>query len=300
MSALTDRLAESAVDVLWRQWRAIGGAAPGSPVTTQVDPEALCLVSLAFAEDEPRLQVVLEDWLRLGARHLSTQRAKNLASELPNGERLAAQLARAALTAANDPRWKSLLARGTIASRDDTLKQRSGGPDLLAPPALMLRLRNAFGVGVKADLLAFLIGQRFRVSVSSATEGLAYSTPTVFRALQDLHASGFVQMTDQPTAAEYWIDTPPWHTVLGRPYAYWGYWREVFGYVLAIISWERKTPARASAYAKGTSLRSTAMPYAPALIRALGDEKLQQPDAPTLGEWTDYHRRMAKWIMERA
>lgn len=301
MSALTDKLAEAAVDVLWRQWRAIGGAASGSPVTKQVDPEMLCLASLALAADEPRLAVVLEDWLRLGARYLSTQRAKNLAANMPDGERLASRLARIALTAAGDPRWKSFLSKGAVATREEPLRQRSGGPDLLAPPALTLRLRNAFGVGLKADLLAFLIGQRIRVSVSTAADSLGYAVPTVFRGLQDLHASGLVQVTKQLAAAEYWLDAPTWQSVLGKPYVYWGFWHEVFGYVLAIGAWRRKTSTRASVYAQGSSLRTAAAAHAPALVRAAGiDEKLSQPESPNLAEWKDYHRRVAKWMIERA
>lgn len=301
MSVLIDKLAEAAVEVLWRQWRAIGGAASGSPVSKQVDPEMLCLGSLAFADEEPRLAVVLEDWLRLGARHLSTQRARNLATNIPDGERLASRLARTALAAAGDSRWKSLLSRGAIASREEPLRRRSGGPDLLAPPALTLRFRNAFSVGLKADLLAFLIGQRIRVSVSTAADSLGYSVPTVFRGLQDLRASGLVQVTEQTAAAEYWLDAPSWHPVLGMPYAYWGFWREVFGYVLAVVAWSRKTNNRVSAYAQGTSLRTAAQAHAAALVRAAGmDEQVPQPETPTLTEWKDYHRRLATWMVERA
>jgi len=301
MSALTDRLAGAAVDVLWRQWRAIGGAASGPPVSKQVDPEMLCLASLAFADAEPRLAVVLEDWLRLGARYLSTQRAKNLATNIPDGEHLVSRLARLALTAAGDPRWKSFLSKGAAAKRERLLRPRSGGPDLLAPPALTLRLRNAFGVGLKADLLAFLIGQRIRVSVSTAADSLGYSVPTVFRGLQDLHASGLVQVTEQMAAAEYWLDAPTWQSVLGKPYLYWGFWREVFGYVLAIGAWSRKTSARSSAYAQGTSLRLAAAAHAPALVRAAGiDENVPQPETPNLTEWKHYHHRLAAWMVERA
>ena len=288
--------------MLWRQWRAVGGAASSShPVHKQIDPEMLCLASLAFIDEDPRLAVVLEDWLRLGASHLSTQRTKNIASTIPAGERLASCLARVATTAANDPRWKSLLSRGTIGSRNETIRQRSGGPDLLTPPSLMLRLRNAFGVGVKADLLAFLIGQRIRASVSTAAESLVYSVPTIFRGLQDLRASGFVQVTEQTAAAEYWIEAPNWQPILGGPYAYWGFWREVFGYALTVVAWDRNNTTKASAYAQATSLRAAALPHGPALIRAAGiDEKLPLPESPNLTEWKEYHRRLATWIAGRA
>src|SRR5262245_38933426 len=64
----TASLRDLAIDIVWRQWRAIGGAASGQSVTRQVDPEALILASLTFDYDEPRLWTVMLDWLRASAR----------------------------------------------------------------------------------------------------------------------------------------------------------------------------------------------------------------------------------------
>src|SRR4051812_33660386 len=61
------RLVEATADLLARQWRAIGGAAAGGAVRTQVDIEVLCLASMALERYEPRLPAILADWITLGA-----------------------------------------------------------------------------------------------------------------------------------------------------------------------------------------------------------------------------------------
>ncbi len=305
---LTASLLEPTLDVLWRQWRAIGGAAAGGAATTQVDPEALCIASLALERHEPRLWTAMTDWLRLGAALVSVQRLKNVAAQFPVGRELLERLAAAVLQEGKDARFKALLARLAKARaehgtkvRSVPPKQRSAGPALQAPAALLLRLRAAFGVGVKADLLAFLLGQRLRVSVATAAAALAYSTPTVFRALQDLREAGFVRSTDQPSAAEYWVDAQRWYSVLGdqNAVAYWGFWRETLAYVAAVLAWEGETGRRSlSEYALGTSLREVAQRHESDLVRAgLVEPGLALPQSAALGDWRKLHKHLAEWLL---
>jgi hypothetical protein len=302
---LAASLREPTLDVLWRQWRAIGGAAAAGPATTQVDPEVLCIASLVLERHEPRLWTAMTDWLRLGAALVSVQRLKNLAVQFPVGRRLLERLGAAVVQEANGARFKTLLARsGQGRAQHGTRvksippKQRSGGPALQAPAALLLRLRATFGVGVKSDLLAFLLGQRSRVSVATAAAALAYSTPTVFRALQDLHEASFVRSTDQPSGAEYWVDAQLWYSVLGgqKAIAYWGFWRETQAYITAVLAWEEEAARRSlSDYALGTSLREAAKPHEPDLVRAgLVGPGLALPQSAALGDWRDFHRHLAE------
>lgn len=306
----TTGLLEATLDVLWRQWRAIGGAAAGGAATTQVDPETLCLASLVLQPHEPRLWTTMIDWLRLGAALVSVQRLKNLADEFPGSRDLLPRLAATVLEEGKDARFRALLTRlaGARAERRTRIgshppKQRSGGPALQASAALLLRLRAAFGVGVKADLVAFLLGQRVRVSVAMVAAALCYSTPAVFRALQDLRVAGFVRSTDQPTAAEYWIDTYRWYDLLGgqKAVAYWGFWRETIAYVAAVLAWEEEAGRRSfSEYARATSLRQVAEHHEPDLVRAglLGPE-LALPQSANLADWREFHKHLAQRVLDR-
>ena len=301
-TSLTAKLRESTVEILWRQWRAIGGAAAGAPVTAQVDLEVLCLASLALEHHEPRLATTLADWLRLGSTLVSVQRVKNLSFEFPNGTEYAQRLAQLAGDVSSDARWRPLADAGKRKRRGRPLgvKERSAGPTLLAPPALSLRLRTAFGVGVKADLIAFLLGQRYRVTVSAAAAALAYTTPSVFRAMQDLQAAGLIRAADLPAAAEYWMDAPPWAGLLGGPekIAYWGYWRELMTYACAVVRWDEETRRRTlSDYARGAFLRDLAATHQADLLRsgALGGDAVL-PQSPALEDWRVFHERLSAYI----
>jgi hypothetical protein len=302
---VTASLLEATLDLLWRQWRAIGGAAAGGPVATQVDPEALCISSLVLEEHEPRLWITMVDWLRLGAPVMSVQRLKNLAAQFPDGRALLERLALTAVAEAKDARWRSLLGEAKRGRKEPRLsaKRRSAGPALQAAPALVLRLRAAFGVGVKADLLALLLGQPLRVSVSTAAAALGYSTPTVFRAFQDLRAAGFVRSADLPAAAEYWLDARRWYEVLGGQDAVapWGFWREILTYVCGVLRWEDDTKRRdLSEYARGAALRELAARHEADLVRAgVVEPGLALPRSPVLADWRELHRGLAERLAAR-
>jgi len=306
---LTASLREATLDVLWRQWRAIGGAAAGGTASKQVDPEALCLASLVLLPHEPRLWTTMIDWLRLGASLVSVQRLKNLAAEFRGSRNMLSRLGAAVFEESKDARFRALAPRPaqsraklrtSIGSHPP--KQRSGGPALQASPALLLRLRAGFGVSVKADLLAFLLGQRSRVSVATAAAALAYSTSAIFRALQDLLTAGFVRSTDQPTGTEYWVDAHQWHGVLGdrKAVGYWGFWRETLAYVAAVLEWEEEAGQRVlSEYASVTSLRKLARHHEPDLVRAgLLGPHLALPRSASLEHWQAFHEHLAQRMLE--
>lgn len=295
-----NNLFEATLDLVWRQWRAIGAAAAGEPVTKQVDPEALCLASLFLRDHEPRLWIVMADWFRHGASLLSVQRLKNLVSQFPNMSDGVKELARVAWQEGKEARWKSFLGSSRSGAKEPraTTKQRSGGLALTAPPALLLRLRTAFTVGVRSDLLAFLLGQPLRVSVATAAASLGYSVPPVFRALQDLRASGFVRSAEFPSAAEYWVDAFQWYEVLGgkQALAPWGFWREILTYVCAALTLENdRKHQRSSEYARANALRELAMQHEADLMRA-GVVEQGVPRSTSLASWNEFHDALAKRI----
>ena len=293
---MSDNLFEATIDVLWRQWRTVGAAATGRPATTQVDPEALCLASLFFQDHEPRLWIAMTDWLRFGAPLLSVQRFKNVAKQFPDMTEGVKALALVAWQEGKDARWKAVAAASRRSSKTrPSVKQRSAGPALNAPPALLLRLRAAFGVGVKADLLAFLLGQPFRVTVSSATASLGYTVPAVFRALQDLRAAAIAEAAEFPSAAEYWVDSGRWQALLGgdQGFARWGFWREILTYVCAAVTLEGRTGhRRSSEYAQATSLRELAMQHEGGLVRA-GVIEREVPRGSSIAAWREFHNSLA-------
>lgn len=294
---------DATVDVLWRQWRALGAAATGTPVHRQVDPEVLCLASLVFEAHEPRLWVAMVDWLRVGARLVSVQRLKNLGDAIVGAGEHLPRLAATVVRDAGDARWRSLApARSRAPKLPAPVRARAGGLTLDAPPALMLRLRAAFGVGVKADLLAFLLGQRLRVSVATAATALGISKPTAFRGLQDLLDARIVNAIDLPTATEYWLDPARWLPLLAvtDETPRWGSWHEILAYVTAVARWDQMG-TRGSAYARVVSLRELAASHEPDLVRAeVLDNELALPRSAAADAWRSFHARLAERIAKRA
>ena len=301
---LTSRLRDATVDLLWRQWRAIGGAAAGGPVQSQVDLEVLCLGSLALDAYEPRLWITMADWIREGSALVSVQRMKNLVDEFPSAGARLPDLVHVAVNEARDARWRALTdrkpSRAAGASRLP-VRRRTAGPAIQSGPALSLRMRAIFGIGVKADLMAFLIGSDARATVSAAAAALGYTTPPVFRALQDFQSAGLLMTAPGDGAAEYWVKPGPWGELFGgREFiAPWSHWLERVGYACAAIAWEAGLTRRTvSDYARAAGIRDVAAPRRRALARALGIHTTI-PDSADLKAWSDFHDQLAHQMGDR-
>ena len=245
---------EAALLVCWEQWRSLGafaGAFAGAygvrRATSIIDPEALVLLSLLLRDAERRLDDFLGWWATAGATLLSVQRVHNLARRFPERvqERLGA-FARLA-TEAGDRRW----ARHQAEAGGFALAAREGkGAERLAlyeAPALVLRLRAGFGVGAKADLLAFLLGiDSERASTKEAAEALGYTEVAVRAAAQEMALARFVEgAPGRP--ARYAADPEAWVGLLGfggggpqggggAPPA-WRHWAGVFAFLAGVLAW---------------------------------------------------------------
>jgi hypothetical protein len=247
-----DRLAEmlrgAAVEVLWRQWRALGGmAATHQRARSLVDPEALLLMTLVVGPSEPRLIDVLVDWVARNAELLSVQRVRNLSGRYPKsiGAPLA-DLANIAIHEAKDHRWRRL-ADGTVPTLERrNNKARATHASLMSRPALTLRLRLAFGVGIKADLLAFLLGTDGNAWTGITLLGAAtgYTIAAVRKAVNDLVDARFIEQKVD-TRTEVRADGTLWKKILGDgEFALWRGWNERFVFVAAFLNQAASARAR--------------------------------------------------------
>ncbi|MFQ6046616.1 MAG: hypothetical protein ACE5PT_09735 [Gemmatimonadales bacterium] len=291
---------DALVTLLWRQWSAIGGAASAQPARSQVDPEALILGSLGLESAEPRLWVVMRDWLREGTRLLSVQRLENTCRLFD--ESIKSHLGRVAWVAvheAMDARWRRL-AKGVEPPSSDGARRRSRGVALDAPAALILRLRSAFGVGVKADVLAFLLGRSAEPSRTALiVRATAYTQPSVFRALKELVAAGLVNAS-RSAPAEYWVDVAPWRRFLrlAERAPPWCYWSDVIAYGLRFLGWAAARSERpATDYALGALWRSLAEEGESVFtLTGIATREEPFPESADVEEWARLHQRLAMWI----
>ncbi len=239
-------LREATAEAAWTQWSAIFTvAASGRPAQSIVDPEALLLVSLALRDHEPRLWSAAAMWAQFGARLLSVQRAKNLASLFPAvvRERLG-DFAQVAMRDGVDQRWRSVA--GTMRALKPKGREREGSPRVEGGAALMLRLRLGLGVGIKPDVLAYLIGIAGGPNpVNLIARATSYQGRAVRRALEELLAAGFIESRPSWTPVAYRVDNAKWAALLEfDPHAppAWRGWASLFAFVTAVDLWSRSLP----------------------------------------------------------
>lgn len=209
-------------------------------------------MSLALAQHEPRLNDVLGDWATINSDLISVQRTRNLSRHF--GETTGSALrsfARTVFEEGSDHRWKALLD-----SHGPALKRRSqkGTPPKkramrarpLEPAALMLRLRLAFGVGIKADTLAFLLSteQEAWASIGIISAATNYTVAAVRKAALNLVEARFVEQMDD-TRAEYHVNHRGWRELLEvSTLPTWRGWAVRFAFVSDFLDWTEAAEVR--------------------------------------------------------
>lgn len=300
LDKLRTSVSDIVLEVLWRQWRVIGGAAAGDDAKLIVDPEVLILASLGMFEHEARLEDTMRDWLIAGSNLISVQRIKNLATRFPEvARRRLPWLAQVAFRLGRDHRWRALGSLDdSYAAEIEGRRRKSTGPMLLRPASAMLRIRTAFGLSVKADLLAVLGGLDTAEELRVLTKSLGYARGPIHRAIQDLIAAGVVRGVHLPGGTGYVLQNP----LLSSPESgRWGWWQEVLGFALALLELPSSSPAIGS-YAQGVLLRRVVESWLPDLARArLVSRDLHVPENAAVEAWIEFTRRILHrvWWRER-
>lgn len=241
-----DRLAgASAVGACWAQWQALGSPASrtkGTLASALVDPEALVVLSLVVRERERRLLDMVRWWARVGSGLLSVQRFQAVAGRFPEaGGEEALRLFGSLAVAEGDRRWARHGGEEPAAGG-----RRDRGPDaprLVEPCAIWLRLRAGFGVGAKADTLAFLLANG--VGWSSAKQiafATGYSTVATRIAASEMTLARFVRETGT-RPVEYSVAVDAWAPLLSlvgpSDMPPWRFWSEAFAFLAGAIEWAR-------------------------------------------------------------
>ena len=240
-------LAEVTTQLAWQQWRAIGGSAASKERWHSiVDPEALILASLFLVDREPRIEDVLLSWVEANAPLLSVQRLKNLQSAYPLEVRSrVAAFARRAKSLARHPRWGAL-------SKETDSESLPALPDVrratLVPTgdaaSLLLRMRMAIGVGVKADVLTMALGNRRPITIREVADNLGYTVVGIRTAVHDLSRAGFITpISDKPLA--FAAPNRQWRALLGLTHQpHWATWHHWFAFAIDYIAWCDKARAK--------------------------------------------------------
>jgi hypothetical protein len=297
-------LTATALDVAWRQWHAIGATATvRDPATSVVDPEALMLFTLQASQREPRFESLLFSWLEVNASLVSVQRMRNLQKVFPPQLRPQVQrFSQIAREVAKHPKWSAL------GDGDDHSHESHALPDvrravrspLRRSGALLLRLRQALGLGAKADILAVLLGQAGHpLTVKEIVDLTSYTNVAVRGAIDDLTRAGFtVALSGRPV--RYAAPAKEWGSLLGlRSMPAWHPWAQFYAFVIAYE--ELSGQARAgdfSEYAANSKLRDLVEENQMLFEQMDHDRTLNQGDALEMAQGSV--TRLARWAARSA
>lgn len=281
--SIGERARRTGVEVAWAQWSALTSVAAPDGVRRPksiIDPESLVLLSLALRGCDARLDDLVFGLARRNSALLSVQRMTSLAETFSPAvseglKEFAAQ--------AGDRRWRAH-AGSTSEDRLPQPTKAFGAVRLTHGPALLLRLRAGFGVGAKADLLAFLLGLRgAAASVSLMAAATAYSGRAMRTAAEEMAQAGFIERLDT-SPVSYVADHTAWAAVLRLvklnaqrtpDVPQWRYWSVVFTFLADVDGWARQAEeAGWSAYLASSRARDLVADHA----RAVQLAGLRLPD----------------------
>ncbi|MEE8350134.1 MAG: hypothetical protein V3R94_11210 [Acidobacteriota bacterium] len=272
MLAKINRLCRStAIDACWRQWAGLGALVTpvsSKPVSAVVDPESLLVLSSAFCQQEKRLTDVMNWWGRAGSNYTSVPRLKKLLRHFPESSVSGISVFAQAALESGDRRWRKFneLPRSTLPRKTKGLTS----PSLLEPAALLLRLRAGFGMGVKSDVLALLLGMRGSIATERLmVDALDYSRMAIHTAVRQMARARLIESTsDRPVG--YFVHPQPWAEVLslhtftesespiktnlGAPI--WHFWPQLFAFLSHVSDWtQHSTSGRESSYLLSSQAR---------------------------------------------
>lgn len=190
---------EQLLDLLWRQWTALGVQGHESGDNTLiVDPEALLVFTCTVGRHDPRLFDEMVGWLNVNGSLVNIQRLKRIMNtERFSGGRVIAALAGLMSRGAEILKWKNLSeSAGRSDERESLFFTKDGGPlptvvaeephfarygltrgPLRArslsqpfqpgdPANLLLQLRALFGINVRSEIVLYLLTHECRSSLA--------------------------------------------------------------------------------------------------------------------------------------
>ena len=300
------KLEQAVVEATWSQWASLGSFIDSKHAArSMVDPEALLLISLCLRHRERRLWDVLASWAKHGSSLLSIQRVKNLQKRFPDlvNERLS-EFAMMAETTGKDHRWRSL-AGPDPGPAVRTYDLWESYPLAWQTPALVIRMRLGFGVGIVADILSFLISLKGdRASARTMANATEYSARSVRRTTDNMAASQLIERTGKKPS-QYRVNIEKWSDLLGikQDLPRWRFWPKVYSLAATLIIREEIGDwAGQSEYMLSSSLRDLVENHGEAFVL----NQIEYPDPRQFpGEqyapaFADSIANLAKWIRKAA
>ncbi len=235
MSALNKEFDNQLAGIAWSLWRELGVAGTDRfHENCLIQPEELIILTAIVSEYDPRLRDEALDWASCYHEYISVSRLRSLLKELDDNEQRSFSQFAAALNSISSAKWPS-------AEESPRFKVKISGksslPVLKSPSLLMLRLRNLFGPGAKADILThFLTRNEMRFSAADLVE-IGYSKRSLMTALDHLAASRVLDVENAGNKKIYQLRNPKeLQVVIGQLPKVAPSWNKILQAIIAIRS----------------------------------------------------------------
>lgn len=269
ISALRQRLNSALLEFAWDEWAQMGVlAAPPPPRRWAEDPEALLLLTLEVARDDPRLFDEVLDWLVRNEPLVSARRVRTLSAD-PEDRRLSSAVmewvarqvrprsrGRGGATEEGEP---EVLFRGADGAPLPVLRPdpvfleygllrppaeptgKSLNPHLGAPINFAFRLRHLLGVGTRAEAVRYLLTADIdSASVADVAGPSGYAKRNIQEALSSLHVAGAASAVTVSGEQRFAVDRSRWAFLLGmsvNELPVYRDWTDLFGALRRILRW---------------------------------------------------------------
>ncbi len=189
MPPSTSSLQSALLNRAWIQWIALGVDAVGERDDAVVDPEALIALTAELGDADARLRDVSTDWCVAHGRYVNGSRLKQVARELGTPLEAIGEYV-ATVAAAGGPSWPL----ATQPRPDYATRGKARLDSALSRPRLRIRLRAAFGVNARADVLAaVLAAPEIGLSVADLARRTRFTKPNVAFAVDALLLAGLLE-----------------------------------------------------------------------------------------------------------
>ena len=183
-------LRSALLDRAWIQWTALGVDALVEKDDAVVDPEALVALTAEIGADDVRLLDVSSDWCVSYGTYINGSRLKRVAREMKSPPGLIGEYA-ATVAKAGGPRWSM-----ATEPRSGYFHRGKARLDTAASNGrLRVRLRAAFGVNARADVLAALLTRPLdEMRIADLARTTRFSKENVTVAVDALVLAGLVRI----------------------------------------------------------------------------------------------------------
>jgi DNA-binding transcriptional ArsR family regulator len=189
MPRSTSSLLGALLNRAWIQWIALGVDATGERDDAVVDPEALIALTAELGDSDARLRDVSTDWCVTYGRYVNGSRLKQVVRELRTPAEAIGEYV-ATVAAAGGPSWPM----ATQPRSDYVARGKARLDSATARTRLRIRLRAAFGVNARADVLAALLAApKIGLSVADLTRQTRFTKPNVSFAVDALVLAGLLE-----------------------------------------------------------------------------------------------------------